>query len=80
MGVVTGPLQGISLWCCPECGCLWLLFEQPAPGNWSLMNGEQKPGKCCDNAGMDHCVRLQVDEGSLAALLAVRNRIAGVGQ
>jgi len=38
---------------CKICGCLWRLCQptevQPK-GSWSLWDGAQKPGACCDNA------------------------------
>lgn len=37
---------------CPECGCRWRL-NPPSDvfpnGSWSLYDGTQKPGPCCDN-------------------------------
>jgi thymidylate synthase (FAD) len=40
---------------CSTCGCRWR--ENPPTevqpnGSWSLADGEQKPGKCCDNVAM----------------------------
>ena len=32
---------------CRKCGCTW---RQWSDGSWSLLDGKQKPGQCCDNS------------------------------
>lgn len=46
----------VSKFRCKACGCLWRLnppTEIQPDGSWSLFDGSQKPGQCCDNAAMD---------------------------
>jgi len=45
---------------CKECGMLWRKWG--GDGGWSLLNTDQKPGKCCDNVAMDE----QIEEIDLA--------------
>lgn len=43
-------------WRCRTCGCLWRSndpTEVQPDGSWSLFDGEQRPGECCDNVAMD---------------------------
>ncbi len=53
-GVAWGG-EGRAMHRCKACGCLWRLNAPTAAqpdGSWSLWDGHQKPGKCCNNVAM----------------------------
>lgn len=40
---------------CKVCGCIWRLYgptEVQPDGSWSLLDGQHKPGPCCNNVAM----------------------------
>ena len=43
----------LSLHRCIVCGTRWLLWPDEGQGPiWNLLDGQQRPGSCCDNAAM----------------------------